>query len=108
MMSERLQKHAVDLHYLLRAKPTVCKVIIAHYDKELILCICECVHNILNGTVPLEKKERATLIKHKHNLRKLIKEETPLKEKKKIIQKGGFLGALAPVVLPLLSSLLLK
>ena len=105
-MSERLEKRAIDLHYLLRAKPTVCKVIIDHCDTEFINCICECVHNILNGTFPLEKKERSKLKKHKYNLRKLVKRETPLKEKKKIIQKGGFLGALASVVLPLLSGLI--
>lgn len=108
-MSQRVKKHACDLYYLSKAKPTVCKAIIEKADNSLICCICECAQNILHGKVPLEQHEKRNLAKHKDNLRQLIKKSVPIAKKKRIIQQGGFLSALlaplASMVVPLVSKL---
>ena len=66
-------------------------------------CIRECVFNVLKGRVQLKTEEKRRLQKHKNNLRAFLQENTPLKKKKEIVQKGGFLGAL---LAPLLGSVI--
>ncbi len=108
-MSELVRRHAHDLHYLLKTTPIIRKAIIDKADLSFICCICTCAKNILNGKVHLKPQEKRNLRKHKENLRKLVKKSVPVKEKKRIIQKGGFLSAvlapLADLVLPLVSKL---
>ena len=85
-MSERIQRHACDLHYLLKATPAVRKAIIDKADSSLISCICECVKNILKGHCALQPKEKKNLAKHKRDLRQLVNKSVPIKEKRRIIQ----------------------
>lgn len=109
-MSEYFGRHACDLHYLIKATPAVRKAIIDKADNSLIYCICECVKNILHGNCTLDPKEKKNLAKHKRDLRQLVKKSVPIKQKRRIIQKGGFLSALlaplASMVVPLVSKLL--
>lgn len=68
-------------------------------DKDFIHCICECSKNLLKGKVPITSSQKKNLAKRKNSLRLLTLKKTPLKKKKRIIQTGGFLGALlAPIV----------
>ena len=46
------------------------------------------------------------LRREKHNLRRLALKKTPLKKKRKILQKGGFLGAILAPALSVLGGLL--
>jgi hypothetical protein len=71
----------------------------------LVQCICESAKNLLLGKVPLKKAQRSTLIRRKKTLRELVKRKVPLIRKKKIIQTGGFLGALLGPVISILSGL---
>jgi hypothetical protein len=49
--------------------------------------------------VPLSVEHKRRLKRHKLSLRKLAQKKTPTKTKKKIVQNGGFLGAiLGPIV----------
>jgi hypothetical protein len=51
------------------------------------------------GNVCLTPEHKRQLKRHKLSLRKLVLKKTPLSEKKKIVQSGGFLGALlGPIV----------
>lgn len=108
-MSKRIERHACDLHYLLKATPVIRKAVIDKADSSLISCICECAQNILEGNIELQPKEKKSLTKHKKDLRQLIKKSVPIKQKRRIIQKGGFLSALlaplASMVVPLVSKL---
>ena len=63
--------------------------------KELVHCICDCV---LNGNIPVSEEERKRLKKHKYCLRELVKKKTSDKKRKHLIQEGGFLGALIPIL----------
>lgn len=75
-------------------------------DRDLIDCISECAKNVLIGNVPLKRSQLSRLRRQKRDIRELSRKKTPLKNKRRILQKGGFLGALLTPVLSLLGGLL--
>lgn len=75
-------------------------------DKEVVNCICEITKNILKGNIPLTLKHKKILFLHKKALRNLSSKKIPKNKKIKIIQKGGFLGALLTPLLSLLGGLI--
>jgi len=75
-------------------------------NKEFVDCISECAKNVLRGNVPLSARQNAKLRRNKQNLRALSIKKTSLRKKRRIIQKGGFLGAILTPVLSLLGGLL--
>ena len=107
MSSRRLKKHSDTLKFLSKCKPSISKAIIKNADRDLIHCMCEVAINELNGNVPLTRSQKARLCKHKSALRTLVKKKTPLKNKKSLLQRGGFIGALlAPLIGGLASTIL--
>ena len=66
--------------------------------KELVQCICDCVQNVLNGNIPVNEEEKKRVKRHKYCLRELVKKKTSDKKRKHLIQEGGFLGALIPIL----------
>lgn len=91
---------------LAKPKSKYAKFILQKADSKLIQAICESIYNILEGSLPLDNKQKTKLIKHKSTLRKLI-EKSSLKDKKKLlVQRGsGFLPLLLPTVLSSLFSI---
>ena len=61
---------------------------------DLLRYICNYIHNLLNGNIPLNQEEKTRLEKHKDCLRKLMKKKTSDKKRKYLIQEEEFLGAL--------------
>ena len=59
--------------------------------KELVYCICDCVLNVLNGNIPVNKEEKKRLKQRRKCLRELVKKKTSDKKRKHLIQEGGFL-----------------
>ena len=53
-----------------------------------------------------EAGQMKRLHREKKNLRAIALKKTSLKKKRKIFQKGGFIGAILPPILTVLSSLL--
>lgn len=107
-MSRSVINCAEVLKFLQKAKPHYRKAVLQKADKELVICICECVYNILKGKVPLTNTQKQNICKHKRLLRRLVKRGEPFTEKRKIIyQKGGsFLPMLlAPIISGVLGSL---
>lgn len=95
------------LNVLANAKPCMCKAIIKAADRELLLCLCECAQNILNGNVTLSKSHLKKLQRYRTDVRNLAKKRTAKHTKKKILQKGGFLPALlAPIAVEVLTKIL--
>lgn len=78
----------------------------SNLNKDLIRCICECAQNLLRGKVPLNKRQKSALNRRKKSLRELVKRKVTLAKKKRIIQSGGFLGALLGPIVSILSGLL--
>jgi hypothetical protein len=99
-MSQTLKKFAPYLRVLHKSSPNVRKTLTKkNCSPEFIKCICECVKNILVGNVALSSKHKRQLKRHRRSLRKLVLKKTSLKAKKKLVQTGGFLGAiLGPIV----------
>jgi len=67
--------------------------------------LCECAKNIIKGNVALTKAQRERIHKRKQSFRKLALKKTSLKEKRRIVQRGGFLGALLGPIISALGSL---
>ena len=82
-----------------------CNRILDEGGMELVHCICDCVHNILQGNIPVSEEEKTEFKRHKHCLRKLINKKTSDREKKHLIQEGGFLGSLIPTLVGLVGKL---
>ena len=101
-----LKKHASTLKLLHKAKPSLRKAIISKGHDKLIRCICECALNILHGHAPISQKYKNQLSRRKKCLRKLADRKISLKHKRKVIQNGGFLGALLSAVIPTVASLI--
>jgi len=99
-MSQTLKKFSPYLRMLLNSSASVRnKLTKKHCSPEFIKCICECAKNVLAGNVSLSSEHKRKLKRYKHSLRKLALKRTPMKIKRKIIQSGGFLGAiLGPIV----------
>ena len=74
-------------------------------DKELVFCLCECAKNLLKGNVPLTPAQKKSLSRRKKELRDLSRKNVSLKKKKKIVQSGGFLGALLGPIISVLGGL---
>ena len=68
---------------------------------ELVHCICDCVHNVLEGNIPVNDKVKKRLERHKDCLRKLVNKKTSNRKRKHLIQERGFLESLIPTLVGL-------
>lgn len=106
-MSALLKKYANLIKMLHKAPANKKKAILKQYckDAQFIKCMCECSRNIIKGNVPLSAAQKTALSKRKKDLRKLARKKTSLKDKKRIVQKGGFLGSLIAPIASILGGL---
>ena len=104
-MSARLRRNASMIRVLSKASKSLSQKILKEANKDLIEALCECTYNILKGRVSLTKAEKIKLKRYKNALRKLASKNVSLKNKKFVIQKGGFLGFLLRPVVKLLGGL---
>lgn len=86
------------LNFLCKSKPKIQKSLINNASKSQIDSICEIILNILNGNLNLNGVDYNRLNSKKSLLRTLVK-RGPLKKKKYLIQKGGFLQVLIPSII---------
>jgi hypothetical protein len=105
-MSERMRKYVRSLRNLSRLSEADKKKMIALCDRGLVDCFSECAKNVLKGTVPLTPAQLRKLRRQKNNLRLLAIKKTSVRKKKKILQKGGFIGAIIPPILGIIGGLL--
>ena len=108
-MSKRLKAQQHFLHLLAHSKLQRRKHLLKLATKEELASLFEICLNILKGRLKLNDQNYKTLQRHKHLIRTLGNKKVPLKHKKKLVnQKGGFLGTLAAIALPLLGQLLTR
>ena len=104
-MSARLKRNALCLCLLARAEPALARAIIEKVNENLI----RSPHNILKGNVPLKKSQKVRFRRYTKDLRALVQRKTALHERIRILQKGGFVGALlAPLATSLLAPLVIS
>ena len=60
-MSKRIKKYLDLLKILKTAKPEQRKALLKVADDGLILCICECVDNLVRGNIKLTKRKKEEL-----------------------------------------------
>ena len=105
-MSKTLKKYTPYLRVLQKSSPKMRQRLTKkNCSPEFIKCICECAKNVLIGNVHLSDQHKRQLKRHRRSLRKLALKRTSLKEKKKIVQSGGFLGALLGPIVKVLGGL---
>ena len=106
-MAHRVKMYSNELNAINNVKwnKQKCNSIIDEGGMELVNCICDCAANVLKGDIPITDDEKQRLERHKNCLRKLIKRKTSDKERKHLVQEGGFLGALAPILAGLVGKL---
>jgi len=102
-MSQRVERNLEALKALARVNSTVQKAIISTANKDLVLALVECAINIIRGNVTLTKGQYTKLKRYHKHLRQLVRTKTSQRERRSILQTGGFLGAL---LRPLLGALL--
>ena len=77
-------------------------------DDKFFNVIREIVENTVKKNIPMKKKEKRLLKKHKRILLQFIKPSIPSKHKKRlVVQSGGFLPILFPILASFLGSKLL-
>jgi len=107
-MSSRVRKYLPVLKRINKLCDKAKRDYVRKCDKEFLDCISECSKNVLKGSVPLTVRQKTKLRRRRNDLRALSAKKTALRKKRRILQKGGFLGALLPPVLGVLANLLLK
>lgn len=105
-MLSKVKKHFSTLKMLSSAKPPVAKAILKDAPPELVRVICECCLNVLKGHVTLTPRQKKNLCAYKRALRTLIKKNTPVTTKRRLIQKGGFIQYLLKPIIAALSTVL--
>ena len=77
-MAHRVRVFSKELNALNKNKhdKEKCNRIIDEGGMELVHCICDCIHNILQGNIPVDEDEKMEFRKHKGELRKLVKKKT--------------------------------
>ncbi len=111
-MIKKLDQEAINLilsqnsvlSSLLQAKPRVQKILLSKADKSLVTSICIIVLNILKGYISVKSTELDNLNKFKQPFRKLVGKSS-LKNKRKILQRGGFVNTIVPIILGTISVL---
>jgi len=104
-MSSRVHHLLTVLQQFKRLKANDKRTFLKTCNKEFKHGICECIRNILKARVPIQSKHLKCLTRHKQSLRKLALKGTSLKDRKKILQRSGFLGALFTPLISTLASL---
>lgn len=108
-MSKRLQNNQPFLHLLSRSSAKRRKALIKQATKDELTSLFEICFNILRGNIPLNSYMKRKLKRERHTLRKLADKKVTIQKKKQVVnQKGGFLGTVASLALPVLASLILK
>jgi hypothetical protein len=104
-MSQRVRKYLPTLRRIHRLSEQSRRAYVKKCDRGFLDCLSECAKNVIKGNVPLNERQMKSLRREKKNLRQLSVKKTSLKKKRRIIQKGGFLGALIPPILSVLGGL---
>jgi hypothetical protein len=107
IMSHRLKKYAPYLKKLFKIHSSSRKKTLEKHikDPEFVKCLCECAKNIIKGNVKLTPAQRRKICCRKKLFRKLALKKTSSAERRKIVQKGGFLGVLLGPIISALGGL---
>ena len=105
-MNPRLKRNAPALNALAKARKPIQKTMLSNASKDLVLSLVRCASDIIKGNVSLTPRQLKQLMPYEKLLKKFVSSKTALVERRKILQKGGFVGLLLKPLLGLLGSVL--
>ena len=99
---KKIKKNHHFLYMLAKAAPAQKRALLRTANNSQVSALCEICLNILAGYLPINIKR---LKRYKDAIRKLSKRSISIRKKKSLLvnQSGGFLPALAPVILSALA-----
>ena len=103
---KRLSKNAGAIRALAQANSAIRKSMIGNASKDFISCLVLCAQKIIKGQVNVSSHHLKKLRPFEHSLQRLIANRTETENKKRILQRGGFLGALIGPLVGVLPQLL--
>lgn len=108
-MSKALKNSESYLRLLAKSNGKRRKVLLDQATREELKSLCEICLNILKGNLPLDNRNFKHLKRNRQTIKLLANSKVPIKIKRQALnQKGGFLGNIASIALPLLVSLFSK
>jgi hypothetical protein len=105
-MSERVKKLTPYVLTLRSLKPKQRKILLSYCSKDQIRALEEIALNIVKNNTPLSNTQLEVCKKWRKPLKMLALKRYPIKAKKEILQQGGFIGAILPVLATVLGSLI--
>jgi hypothetical protein len=105
-MSERVKRLAPYVLTLKSLKPKQRKVVLGFCTSDQMRAFEELALNIVKNTTPLSTDQIEVCRKWKTPLKQLALRRLPIKAKRALLQKGGFLGALLPILASVLGSVI--
>lgn len=104
--SKKTHPHHNFIQKVKFASPTARVKYLRDAHEDQVRSICECVHNVITGVVPVKPRIVDRLKPYKHELIRLARQKGSSEKKRKLlIQKGGFLPILLGAILPVLGQL---
>ena len=105
-MEGRIQKKSAFLRKLYKCSQQERIKQLKAASPAQIKSVCECALNVLNGNVPVHGRLLHTLKPHNSVLKRISYGKGSIQSKRRLlIQKGGFLPALAAALLPLVGGI---
>ena len=105
-MSERVKQFAPVFITLKHLRPKQRKSMLNLMDREQMRAFEEICLNIVKASVPMNEDHLEICKQWRKPLKMMAQERVPLKEKKRILQTGGFLSAIIPVVASLIGGII--
>ena len=106
LISKRVKEYFFILLALDAASEEIQMSAMKNASKEFLLAITEIAKNIASGNVELTEEQYVKLNRYAKTINEIINKKTSEKRKRRLLQQGGFLGALAGPLIGALSPLL--
>ena len=87
-------------------KPSKQKILLDLVTKEQLRALEEVAVNIVKNTVTLSDDDARICRRWRRPLKLLALKRYPIKDKKQVLQQGGFIGAILPILATVLSTLI--
>ena len=104
-MSETVKQLEPLVVTLENFKPRQRKAVLEGMDQKYIRGISEVALNIVKNSVSLSPEELKTCHRWRKSLKLLALKRFPVKEKRRLLQKGGCFGAFLPIIVSIVRHL---
>ena len=105
-MSQHVRELTPVVITLKSLRPKDRRTLVEGLNSKHMRGMTELAVNIVKNSVPLSPQEELACRRWRKSLRMLALKRYPIKKKKVILQKGGFLGAILPVLASVLGSVI--